>query len=362
MTSAAEDDARAGTRLTTLRLDGPADLLDLVPYVLGFQPASSLVLLALEPGPRAGRSSGRGRRLGAAARLDLSGIEQDPSSLDRALRTISRTAAAVVAVVYFDEPSVDPLPAAALIEELERLAADEGVELAEALLVRGPRWWSYLCADGRCCPPEGRLRPAGPTAAAAAAAYAGVSALPDRAALEATLDPAPLAAREAMRAPLAEAERRWTPADASRAKRALYTRVRQRSTEGALELMPLRPLPAPQIAQFGAALQDVSVRDACWLAMEAGRLPVSSLWIELARQLPSPYDAQPMFLHAWQAWRRGGGALAAMAAERALASDAGCTAAQLLLDSVAHGLDPRRTPRLRAGGKRRAPSVSGRAG
>lgn len=356
MISPVPDDAPLDLSHTPIRMSGPEDLLDLVPYVLGFHPRDSLVLVALER-HAPGRGGADTRRLGAAARLDLAAIELDPGCLDRVMQAVGRGASALVAIVYYDEPATDPLPAAAVVEELERIAADAGIELLDALLARGARWWSYLCSDPACCPIEGRQRRAEPTAAVAAAAYAGLSVLPDREALDKTLDPAPLADREARRALIEDVLRGWAPTDRARAKRALYARVRQRSVEGTLDFVPPRLLPERQIAEFAVALLDVEVRDACWLAMEGGRLPDSSLWIELARALPPPYDAAPMFLHAWQSWRRGRGALAAMAAARALDSDPQCSAAQLLLDSIAHGLDPRRTPRLRGG---RRPAARGR--
>jgi hypothetical protein len=103
------------------------------------------------------------------------------------------------------------------------------------------------------------------------------------------------------------------------------------------------------LIRFGAALSTIEVRDACWLAVEAGRMDGEDLWRELSRRLPAPYDAAPLFLFGWQRWRNGDGVLAGIAARRALDSDAGYTAADLLHLAVTDGLDPFRTPRLRKG-------------
>jgi hypothetical protein len=63
--------------------------------------------------------------------------------------------------------------------------------------------------------------------------------------------------------------------------------------------------------------------------------------------LPSPYDAPPLFLFGWAAWRSGDGTLAGIAAERAVASDPNYSLADLLLAALSHGLDPRRFRKLR---------------
>lgn len=95
------------------------------------------------------------------------------------------------------------------------------------------------------------------------------------------------------------------------------------------------------------ALQSYAVRDARWMALDAGRLHGVELWVNLARRLPNPHDAAPLFLAGWCSWRGGNGALAGIAAERALAADPGYSAANLLLAALARGIDRRKMPRLR---------------
>jgi hypothetical protein len=90
----------------------------------------------------------------------------------------------------------------------------------------------------------------------------------------------------------------------------------------------------------------VQVRDALWTAVDDGTIRPDRLLCQLHERLPAPYDAAPMFLYGWRQWRAGNGALAIMAAERALASDPGYSAARLLLEAMDQGLDPRTTPTL----------------
>jgi hypothetical protein len=96
-------------------------------------------------------------------------------------------------------------------------------------------------------------------------------------------------------------------------------------------------------------LSDVGVRDACWLRMEQGGSGRGlALWGHLVRRAVPPYDAAPLFLLGWAAWRRGDGVLARLAAEQALDADADYRAARLLLDAVDACLDPRSVPKLTA--------------
>ena len=106
-------------------------------------------------------------------------------------------------------------------------------------------------------------------------------------------------------------------------------------------------LPGETLAGFGAALRRTAVRDDVWSAADAGRFDGRDLWRDLARRLPGPYDAAPLFLYAWTSWRQGDGALANIACERVLASDPGYSAADLLLAALSQAVDPRRLPPMR---------------
>jgi hypothetical protein len=108
------------------------------------------------------------------------------------------------------------------------------------------------------------------------------------------------------------------------------------------------PPPDEVLARFGVALSAIGIRDSVWMAIDDSRLDGRALWQELSRRLPTPYDAAPLFLFGWCSWRAGDGALASIAAQRAIASDPGYSAADILLAALSRGVDPRRLPRLRA--------------
>ncbi len=191
--------------------------------------------------------------------------------------------------------------------------------------------------------------PGAPSAFAAAATVDGRVALADRSALERLLDPLPDQRRAALESELRECERRSVEATLAgtdaRLDRSLKREVFAAARACAAPAWP--GVDDATAARFGVALSRLAVRDPVWMAMDDGRLDGRPLWRELARRLPSPYDAAPLFLFGWATWRSGDGALAGIAAERAVASDPGYTAADLLLAALSHGVDPRRLPRLR---------------
>ncbi|MEP6599536.1 MAG: DUF4192 domain-containing protein [Actinomycetota bacterium] len=329
------------------RVRAPADLIEAVPYLLGFHPRQSLVVVGLDD-----------KRVVVTARSDLSAIDTDPSALPATVRAVAHGGAtSVVGVIYEDDDvrhGSDSLPRRAMVAELRELAEKVGADLVDALLVSSGRWWSYVCADERCCPAKGRPLAGKASLAAATATYAGLVALPDRADLAAQLASDDDEARWAMLPELDAAEDRAVQAvlyghgarHERSLKRAIFAAARE--VDSTLFLAPgAGRISDPDVARYATGLAETAIRDAVWLAIDQGRLNGRPLWRDLARRVPPPYDAPPLFLFGWAEWRSGNGPLAGMAAERALASDPTYTAADLLLGALTHGLDPRRTPRLR---------------
>jgi hypothetical protein len=325
-----------------LRVSGPGDLVQLVPFLLGFHPAESLVILGLAGG-----------RIVVTVRMDLADVVADGVLAGTVSAMVDGGAEELVGVV-FDDRAVpaggrppDPLPWHGVRAALQVEADRVGATVEDVLLVSERRWWSQCCPDSRCCPREGRPLDDTSSEVAAAAAYAGLVALPDRAALAAMLEPEPDDVRDPLVAQLQAAEfglRAATDGGRSQrsAKRALFATARAADRPGCGVLST-----DDDLVRFGAALAITPVRDAVWLAVDERRLDGRELWRWLGRRLPGRYAAAPMFVFGWASWRAGNGALAGMAAERALAADPGYTAADLLLAALSQGLDPRPLPKLR---------------
>ncbi len=332
---------------STIRVASPGDLLDAMPYLLGFHPSESMVVIGFAD------VQASVRQVTVTARLDLGPDGVDDDALRSMAQALGRSSSvAVAAVLLTDRLSGDPRRSswlrdalAALVGELDRA----GLRLLDALAATSSRWWSMCCDRRDCCPPEGTARGAGTSAVAAAATYAGLVALPNRQALLASLDGAPAPVRAALLPALRRADRRLAELagrqGSHRTQRGELAAILRaaRECEAGLRLTPRR------LARLGAALRHGEVRDAIWLAVDDGSLQAEQLLSQLHTQLPSPYQAPPLFLYGWQLWRGGSGTLAAVAAERALRSDPGYSAARLLLEAVEAGLDPQRTPPLTGG-------------
>jgi hypothetical protein len=323
----------------TLSISGPADLLQAVPYLLGFHPSDSLVLIGLAGG-----------RLVVTVRLDLVDLAESAVLTDAIKAMYSGGVQEVVGAVYDDAPTSSPLPWSGVAGTLSDECGRVGCELADVLRVSRGRWWSYLCTSHVCCPPEGSVLPGAPSPFIAAATYAGLVALPDRESLAAQLEPLPDVSRSALEPKIRECENAAVKAvlegqgerqDRS-VKRATFAAARAADESG-----PAAVLSDDELVRFAVALSSIGMRDSVWMAVDDGRLDGRALWREVARRVPSPYDAAPLFLYGWASWRAGNGALAGIAAQRAIDSDPTYSAADLLLAALARGLDPRRLPKLR---------------
>lgn len=331
-------------RAAAHRIAGPGELLQAVPYLLGFRPHESLVLIGLAHG-----------ELVVTARLDLADAEAS-CAVEETIATLSRGGAREIIAAVYDEGAAPcviagriTLPWSEVVAFVADVTSTLGCDLVDVLLVAGQRWWSYLCGAPECCPPHGRELPTQPSAFATAATVAGVVALPDRATLAASLDPLPSTERAELIPAIAAAENASVAAvldaRASRhersVKRAMFAAARASAAPR------WAGIPDRGVARFGAALVEGPIRDAVWMAVDDQRLDGRALWRELARRLPSPYDAAPLFLFGWAAWRAGDGALARIAAERVVDTDPGYSPADMLLAALTHGVDPRRMPKLR---------------
>jgi hypothetical protein len=295
----------------------------------------------------------RERGVEAAGITDLA----EPALLPSLVGSLVRGGATCLVGVIYDAGPARPLPWRGLLGELQGVLETQPCELGELLRVAGGRWWSYLCQDEQCCPAEGNPLPEAPSAFAAGATYEGIVPLPDRAALAATLEPVPDQQRAALWPQLdeenARAAREIVRGDGTRRHRAITREILRHARHTDAEAAGAE-LAAEQVVRFGAALTVTAVRDAIWMAIEHERADGRALWRELARRLPVPYDAAPLFLFGWTSWRAGDGTRAGIAAERAVASDPGYTAADLLLAALAHGLNPHQVPRMRMRQPRRA--------
>ncbi len=322
-----------------VRIGTPDDMLAVVPHLLGFYPADSLVLLGLSvSGPRP--------RVTVTFRYDL----PDPPGPAQASEIAGHAAGVlagqgigtVIIVGYGPGRLVTPLA-----DLLRSVLPAGGVTICELLRAESGRYWSYLCTEPACCPADGvPFDPAAHPAGQAMAA-AGLAALPSRAALAATLAPRPEEGQP-MRAA--------TDRALARAGRLIARATAEGGSPGRMlvEAGRVAVLAAiscyragdaitdhDQLAWLSVVLADLRVRDDAWARMDPGfTAEHQRLWADLVRQARPEHVPAAASLLAFTAWQAGMGALALVAVERALAADPGYSMARLIADAVQAGMPP----------------------
>lgn len=313
--------------LTTARLTTPAQMVASLPLWLGYVPTRSLVVCCLHE-PRG--------RVGLTLRFDLPPAVHEQALVDEVVhRVVHQAATRVLVVVYTDEPDDRGLARGPLVDQLRHQLEDElpGLVVTEAVLVRGDRFWSYLCSDSRCCPTGGTPVDAGSQdppvqLLEAEQVLRGQVVLPDREALARTLA-APQLLAAAQGRQVCEAAR----------QQHLGARVRDLTRwrahwldawSGQVQEVAdgVGCVEVWDAAELATSLEDVVLRDALVAAHEPEEL--LPLLREVMRHVPAPYDAPVCTVFAWMTYCDGGGAEVTIALERALATDPTYSLANLL--------------------------------
>ena len=126
-------------------LTSPHDLLAAIPFLIGYHPQDSLVLVALKD-----------EAVGMAMRVDIPvGVSAEGYDL-LASHFLRDGADGAFIVAYVGAGAVDPENV--LINTSAALVR-AGIDIKESLIVRNNRFRSMICSDLTCCPPEGSVIP-----------------------------------------------------------------------------------------------------------------------------------------------------------------------------------------------------------
>jgi len=313
------------------RASDPADLLALVPGVLGFHPERSVVLMTVGDGERP-----------LHARVDLP--SPDPVSVDHlvqylaALTTRSDLRRFVV-LVYTDDAGL----AEAIVRPLDALLSGTGARLVCAVRASGERWWLVGA------PPDdpGTEYDVSAHPFMAQMVLDGTVVLGSRRELAESLvgnDPEDAAAVAAALAALAPRLRPgMVPAVGRPALRDRMVPeghwVRHRVRRWLTDRERLDPHDTARLAVATAA--SIEVRDVAWaeIGREDARGHVD-LWRDVVRRVPREVRYAPATLLGFAAWLSGNGALAWCAVDVARESSPGYSLAGLLADVLAKGMPP----------------------
>lgn len=326
-----------------LRLRGPAELLAAMPYLMGFHPSDSLVALGLR---------------GAGLHLQLRGDLPDDGDAGAVLaehyaRLFCRNGIDGAMLIGYGPPSrADPF-----LQAVGAALAERGIAVHDMLRTHDGRYWSLLCREPGCCPPEGRPFDPTTSVAAAEATLAGLVALPDRASVAAGFaaptGPALAAIEEAGDRANLRALRLLTGRD-SRSARTVVVAAGRAALEAALACYAAgRRLTDDEVAWLQLLLHVVTFRDRAWARLDrdvrAGGRGVQAhrlLWADLVRRCEPSCVAPAATLLAYLSWRDGNGLHASIAIDRALDADPGYSAAVLMAEILSRGLSPAHVPPL----------------
>lgn len=315
-------------------LTSPHDLLAAIPFLIGYHPENSLVLVSLKD-----------ESVGMAMRVDFP-TDIAPESFDLLashLRREESTAALIVA--YLSSDKLDPEPAMAnMCAALMRA----GIDIKESLIVRGNRYRSMICTDSTCCPPEGSEVPPLDTSRIAAEHVIAGHPMPfatvgDLAQSIAALDSSYDSQWQD------EVHAFWVSSDTEA--------INELQRDGATAVIDLageyregrgcedRELAARVIGR----MSDIQVRDfALGSHTDESNEFYWRMWRDLLRIAPRGFVAPIASLFASMAYERGEGALAHRAIDRALADDDQYSLALLLRRVFTAGWPPQSFAAMRA--------------
>jgi hypothetical protein len=264
----------------------PDDLLAMVPVVLGFAPADSLVMLTFG-----------GRQF--HARLDLPRGPGQVRAATTALMVPARRSGieAVALVCYTD----DDTAARRAVKALRRACRSAHIGVVEALRAHEGRWFPLIGAPH----PSGVAYDVSTHPFVAEAVLLGRVVHDSRGDLAATLEPDPAGVAEVeLATPQVPATPAWVVTTLER------------------HLADHSRLSPAEVARLVVALADGVCRDAAWLRMrrESARDEVE-LWVDVVRRCPAPLVGHAAAVLAFACWVAGAGALAWCAVDRARAAD-----------------------------------------
>jgi hypothetical protein len=330
-----------------IRSGSPEALMAVVPFLLGFMPESSFVIVGEPPGDAASVT---------LRRLDL----PDPADPGHATLRMAMAKYAVAllkadqfhtaaAIGYGPAPLVTPL-AEAFAHEADKA----GIGIGQLVRTEDGRYWSYSSQNPDWFPAEGTpFDPSGHPAWTALSAARG-PVLSGRSAVAASIAPVTGAAAESMRRATRRAWRYLSrfiqgslPQDNPAAAKALADRGVAAVRDVIATYRDGRTATDYQVARLTVALTNIRVRDDACARMDPDYLDCHlRMWTDVVRRAQPRHVAGPASLLAYVAWQAGNGVLANLALDRALADDPGYTMAEYLGKVIMLGVPPSSMTRL----------------
>ena len=314
-------------------LTSPHDLLAAIPFLIGYHPTDSLVIVSLKE-----------ECVGMAMRVDYPSIDalNTSEAYDALVFHLLREGAqGALVVAYVPDGRDDGLQ---ILENISIALARVEIPIRESLLIADGRWRSVLCADQDCCPAEGNELPEITSSRVAVEQVADGRPMPygNREGLADSISALPLANEADFAARVAahhidpESEQ---IAMAQRGGALAVLDLASRFIAGSVG----RDIPGDQklSALVLGCLSDIQVRDFALGSHEDESIEMYwTMWRYLIRIAPLGFVAPVASLLAALSYERGEGALAQRCLDRALGDDPSYSLAALLRRVFSAGWPP----------------------
>lgn len=126
-------------------LTSPIDLLNAIPFMIGFQPSDSIVVVGTKI-----------EEIEFAMRIDFPDDVQ-PEQFDEVVSHLVENESTHALLVSYVPDAVNDVDL--ILKTLTDGIESRGISIRESLIVVGDRWRSLLCDDRECCPLEGSQMP-----------------------------------------------------------------------------------------------------------------------------------------------------------------------------------------------------------
>jgi len=304
---------------TNLTARSPEDLLAVVPLVLGFAPADSVVMLTF------------GARSTFHARIDLPGPGDVPDAVEALLEPARRhRVARVVFILYSDDARLSRRVSRALCRDF----TEAGIEVVESLRADGHHWHPLVPGRGTV-PASGVPYDVSAHPFAAQAVFEGRVTHGSRSKLAATLAPEP----ELVAAVSAAADEQ-PGAGPGVAVHVAADAAWVRSTVA--HHVAAGTVPSDRdTARLLGLVRDLRLRDVAWSTITRGDARGHvGFWTELLRRSPADLVPAPAALLGFSAWLAGHGALAWCAVDACLEVDPDYGLADILTQLLGNAVPP----------------------
>lgn len=319
--------------MTTVKT--PADLVSAVPFLVGYHPENSLVVISVKDDA-----------LEMAMRVDLPEANATAGSFDLLASHLKREHAEMALIVaYSDDREANER----VLNEMANACTRAEILVKEALEVRANRYRSVICEDETCCPVNGNEMPDFKNSRIAAEQVAEGKVLPfeNSEGLVASLSSNELATDKDFGDLVKSIINAENPENKGQ-----FTNEFQRKGAEALEQMKLLFSFDSEIsnelkAQVIAGVQDIQVRDyalGLFNECELGK----NFYLSLFKSAPQEFAHPLASLASAYAYESGEGALAQRLLDKAIEADPEYSLARLLRRVFSSGWSPSGFAQLRA--------------